>query len=939
MKNQILFLLLLSLWTSSARASEFIVNDVSDATDNDTSNGLCETGAGACTLRAAIAQANALAGTDTVRLAPGTTYSLSLAGAGSGIDTGDLNVTDDLQILADGAVIDASAISDRVFDVSGATTINVTLSDITVQGGHSSGNGGGISVQSATVTFEGVTVKGNQSEANGGGIYAASSTINFEECVLSENTAAASGGGLYNGEGTVTLTKSTVDGNTALAGGGLYNTASGATLGLTLVSSAVSGNAATGDGGGIYNAAATLTLTGSTIGENGATGSGGGIYNDANGVVSLSGVTVAENTADSDSNGVGSGGGINNVLGTFTLKNSILADNADNSATAQNCSGTLVSGGYNMADDPAGCTMTVTTGDAIADPLLDAFADWGGVTKAFALKSGSPAIDAGDDVSGCTDRDGGVLAADQRGYSRTVAGRAGGTVRCDIGAYEFKPCDDTGITSYAYMMALHSCDSVAYTDCGLNATHHEIHLAGSNDGVSWTVIEAFEPVTGSVPAIVEFNGSLYLFYRGTWKKYNSCFDETAGMSAAAELYDDGNLYTDYSLIAQGGDLYLLAVRGGEMGLPVPGCDPAEVATTDCHLSTYMAKANFDGDGEITDFTVLPNSATITYYAGGIGGGFTDPDMVELSTGEFLQLVSAGQSSYAYVSSDVESAFAPPPTFTPAVGANSDSFKASDNTGGVPAVIEDMANGALWIYVTMTPWGGVEQIERYAMPRSVITGEGATMTATLAAAQTDYDVMTNAAFLDAAGGAHFATTDFVSSPDVIHWPSSSWSNRVDGDLDEDGDGYDTSEDCNDANANVHPGATEACNGGDDDCDDMMDEGLPMGRYFQDADSDSYGDNAQYYEGCAMPNGYVALAGDCDETNVAVNPGLSELCATAFDDNCDGLANDATSSDAGTWCKDRDRDGYGWAPSARRSCTQPRAFVSDCTDRNDNDATRH
>ncbi len=43
------------------------------------------------------------------------------------------------------------------------------------------------------------------------------------------------------------------------------------------------------------------------------------------------------------------------------------------------------------------------------------------------------------------------------------------------------------------------------------------------------------------------------------------------------------------------------------------------------------------------------------------------------------------------------------------------------------------------------------------------------------------------------------------------------------VDGDGDGVVASADCNDADASVRPGATESCNGIDQDCDDRVDEG--------------------------------------------------------------------------------------------------------------------
>ncbi|MBK8081689.1 MAG: putative metal-binding motif-containing protein [Saprospiraceae bacterium] len=47
------------------------------------------------------------------------------------------------------------------------------------------------------------------------------------------------------------------------------------------------------------------------------------------------------------------------------------------------------------------------------------------------------------------------------------------------------------------------------------------------------------------------------------------------------------------------------------------------------------------------------------------------------------------------------------------------------------------------------------------------------------------------------------------------------------------------DCNDNNVLINPGATEICNGLDDDCDGGVDEGV-QNTYYADVDNDSYGD---------------------------------------------------------------------------------------------------
>ncbi|HYV66156.1 MAG TPA: CSLREA domain-containing protein, partial [Myxococcales bacterium] len=106
----------------TARAATFTVNSTADAVDVSPGDGVCATADGSCTLRAAIQEANALAGADTVVL-PAGTYLLTLAGAGEdGAATGDLDITGDLIIAGAGAastVVDGNGL-DRVFHVDPA---------------------------------------------------------------------------------------------------------------------------------------------------------------------------------------------------------------------------------------------------------------------------------------------------------------------------------------------------------------------------------------------------------------------------------------------------------------------------------------------------------------------------------------------------------------------------------------------------------------------------------------------------------------------------------------------------------------------------------------------------------------------------------------------------------------------------------------------------
>ncbi len=147
---------------------------------------------------------------------------------------------------------------------------------------------------------------------------------------------------------------------------------------------------------------------------------------------------------------------------------------------------------------------------------------------------------------------------------------------------------------------------------------------------------------------------------------------------------------------------------------------------------------------------------------------------------------------------------------------------------------------------------------------------------------------------------------------------------------------TDTDCDDTDPGAYAGATETCDGVDNNCDGTTDEDSSVDAltWYEDSDGDGYGLETSTMSACEEPAGYVFQAGDCDDDVGAINPDADEICDT-FDNNCDGTADEDGASDATTWYADSDGDGYGDSDSSQIACDQPSSTTTDASDCDDED----
>jgi hypothetical protein len=75
--------------------------------------------------------------------------------------------------------------------------------------------------------------------------------------------------------------------------------------------------------------------------------------------------------------------------------------------------------------------------------------------------------------------------------------------------------------------------------------------------------------------------------------------------------------------------------------------------------------------------------------------------------------------------------------------------------------------------------------------------------------------------------------------------------------------------------------EICNGLDENCNNLIDEGLTFVNYYNDLDGDGFGAGSPSNL-CSNPGaGYSLFSSDCNDNNASLNPGAMDICGNAID----------------------------------------------------------
>lgn len=408
-KYALIPVLFFSCSAQSATFEFFVTLYASDASDTNPGDGVITTETGYPTLRAAIEEANALPGEDTIILRD--TFNAPPQDQIVQLSIGPVSVTDDLVIIGDALTSPTINIrwvgiqSNKAIIVEESVSLSVSNLRLNLRGWESPGilikKGAEFSVEgdafepftsNLIITDAGFS-EGFGAVTNQGGTFCGNG------CGFVQNGIDTGGASLYNTDGGVVEGSGwTLEDNGRLGFGAGIENVDGSisiTRSFFLWNEGARGSVVMSRGG-------ETLITNSTIAENEAKEAGGAIYVEG-GTVTLVNCSIANNAVlgtDVARAGLVSGGGAIAVgpLGALVMGNTAILKNTDATGTAPDIVGHVTSLGHNLVRIADGTTGLNAPGDLTgsADQPLEILIGDFDAYAAFPVLAGSPAIDGGD---------------------------------------------------------------------------------------------------------------------------------------------------------------------------------------------------------------------------------------------------------------------------------------------------------------------------------------------------------------------------------------------------------------------------------------------------------------------------------------------------------------------------------------------------------------